>query len=410
MDYDRNPQRSVGLMANQGQAPNDFDFDSEHDPERARRLSNMLLRRHQQSRTNQGGDTQGRDALGGPGREGAPGEQQHLDLLGPAALLGPTGVQKTAPDGSMCMRRTGGICFFDDIERAEYLRVVGNRIDKANAAYLSALDAIRVDELLKKAPQLGFLAELAINVIGTATGGLLKGAIAHALKQVNLRAAWWGVVNPSELEGAVSTQSTVITTIVSDSLSIGKSKVKARFQGDTPQSQLKVMFINQMKNMVPSMMDSIDIQVGSGDDLTLLTAFHLFDPDVFTPEYCQGLVEEQVARLEAQHLDEIGPFKVGPVQDAGRTEVVRLHAYGKYRLAVIEFYKSKPMGRSHGEVWYTPSGQKFLNWIDDEFAGFATSAQEARNGAMKTMDVGGEHRLGSDVATWAQAARREGES
>jgi len=52
------------------------------------------------------------------------------------------------------------------------------------------------------------------------------------------------------------------------------------------------------------------------------------------------------------------------------------------------------MGRSYGHVWFTPHGQKFMNWVDDDLAGFAASAQSSRNGSMKTIDVSAGHDLG----------------
>ncbi|MGN6104480.1 MAG: hypothetical protein ACTHU0_05195 [Kofleriaceae bacterium] len=317
------------------------------------------------------------------------------------------------PSGSLLSRceqaPAATLCFLPDANREERRETFRDNTLTAQDSFHGALDSKRLEVLLAKTPKLGMLAEVLINLLGTVTGGLLNGALARALNNLNARAAWAGVIRASDMEGAIKSQSSVFKAVVSESISIGKAKVKSAFSHLAPQAQLKDAFLRTLQNEIGPTFSSIRSAVlGRADDLTLLLACEVFDPKVFNVDYCAGLIDAKLAAFESQHLDEIGPLKVGPVSNAGSTEVVRLHAFGKDRLAVVKFYESKPLGRGRGDVWYTPSGQTFLNWVDGDFAEFATATQEARNGAMKTIDVTGEHRLGAEVAKWAQEARGEG--
>src|SRR5690606_28783029 len=136
----------------------------------------------------------------------------------------------------------------------------------------------------------------------------------------------------------------------------------------------------------------------SGDDFALAVAAKLFSPDVFTVDACSHHVRSMLDRLEAQNIDEIGSHKVGAIDGALTKEVVQLQAFGQRRLALVNMFHRKKMGRSYGEDWYTQEGEEFVNWIDDDFGDFATATHESKNGALKTIDVSlTQDRFGPEV-------------
>lgn len=312
-------------------------------------------------------------------------------------------------EGPVCERPgASGACQLEQGYRHRLIEDLRGHVAIAVATYQSALQNARIDELLKKAPQLGLAAELLIAALGLVGGTLINAAAGFAVKEVNRRAVWNEVMKPGDFESAVAAQSTQLRGVIGAATGIAQGRAKQAFSGNTREAQLKSQFLGALQNEIAPTLDGIlQTVLDSGDDVALLVANALFDPSVFTVAACSQQVSAMLDRLEKQHLDDIGPFKAGAVPGAGETEVVRLEAFGQHRLAVINFFHRVKMGRMYGEDWYTKSGDEFLNWVDDDFADFATGAQENRNGAMKTIDVGvAPDRLGPQVSAWVEKTRK----
>lgn len=216
------------------------------------------------------------------------------------------------------------------------------------------------------------------------------------------------MLKPDALEGAVLAQTAHMKSVIGEATGIAKGRVKMAFTGNTAQSQLKEAFLAKLQNDIAPTLHAIRHGVlDTGDDAALLVTAGVFNPDAFTVNACSHHIRSLIDRLEKQNLDEIGSFKAGAVAGAGETEVVKLQSFGQHRLAVINSFHRVKMGRMYGDDSYTKEGQEFLNWVDDDFGDFAKSAQETRNGAMKTIDVSlFPDRFGPEVHAWVERTRK----
>jgi hypothetical protein len=328
----------------------------------------------------------------------------------PADYIGePKAGERYKQEGPVCERPgASGACQLEQGYRHRLIEDLRGHVAMAVATYQAALQNARIDELLKKAPQLGLAAELLVAALGLVGGTLLNVAAGLAVKEINRRAVWNEVMKPGDFEGAVTAQSIQLRGVIGAATGIAQGRAKQAFMGNTRGAQLKTQFLTTLQNQIAPTLDAIlETVLDSGDDAALLVANALFDPSVFTLDACSRQVSAMLDRLEKQHLDEIGPLKAGAVPGAGETEVVRLEAFGQHRLAVINFFHRVNMGRMYGEEWYTKSGDEFLNWVDDDFTDFATGAQESRNGVMKTIDVSvAPDRFGPQVSAWVDKMRK----
>jgi hypothetical protein len=206
----------------------------------------------------------------------------------------------------------------------------------------------------------------------------MNAAAGMAIKQLNRSAVWNETMKAGDFEAAVTAQTTQMRGVIGAATSIAQGKAKLAFTGNTPEAQQKTAFLGWLQaSIAPTLNAILNGILDSGDDVALLVANSLFDPDVFTVPVCAQQVAELLERLHQQNLDDLGPFKSGAVPGAGETEVVRLEAFGKQRLAVIKFFHRVKMGRMYGEDWYTKSGDEFVNWVDDDFADFAAGPRSS---------------------------------
>lgn len=312
-------------------------------------------------------------------------------------------------EGPLCERvGAKGTCHLEPGYRKRLVQELDTYVPTAVTAYQTALQNARIDELLKKTPQLGIVAELLIGGLSIVATGLLSGAAALAIKELNRRAAWKEVLQPDQFDAAVLAQTTHVRTVIGEATGIAKGRARLAFTGNTPQSKLKESLLAKLQNDIGPTLHAIRHNVlDTGDDAALIVATGLFDPDVFTVDACSHHVRGLIDRLENQHLDEIGPFKSGAVSGAGETQVVKLQSFGQHRLAVINFFHPVKMGHMHGEDWHTRDGEQFLSWVEDDLGDFAASAQESRNGAVKTIDVSlFPERFGPEVNAWVARTRR----
>lgn len=439
-DWDRKPQQQFGYSSYGQQEPEVDYVEAEIDRERARRASNALLRREQEKDRSQGkippvqqgfqtpGPTASERAYGSSSSNAAPvqlksktpqSQGQVIEMpeeyVGkPEVEMGPEYIgnepgEKYRHEGPVCERPGAvGVCNLDPGYRSRLIDDLKSFVPGAEARYLTALQTARIDELLKKAPQLGLAAELLIGALGVLGGALLNGAAAMAIKELHTRAVWNGAMKPDALESTVAAQTNHMRSVIAEAAGIAKGRAKLAFTGATPQSQIKEAFIAKLMNDAGPVLHAVRNDVlDSGDDFALAVAAKLFSPDVFTVDACSHHVRSMLDRLEAQNIDEIGSHKVGAIDGALTKEVVQLQAFGQRRLALVNMFHRKKMGRSYGEDWYTQEGEEFVNWIDDDFGDFATATHESKNGALKTIDVSlTQDRFGPEVKAWIERTRK----
>lgn len=306
--------------------------------------------------------------------------------------------------GPVCERpAAAGACYLTPTQRRGMIEQINRYVPLAANNYQTALQNARIDELLKKAPQLGLVAELLIGALGLVSGTLLNGVMAKALNSLAERAIAKGTMKATDLTGIVAAQSGHVRNIIAEAIGISKGRAKLHFAGHTPQSQVKVAFLTKLQNEVSPVVNSIAEGVlNTGDDAAIVLTRHMLDPVVFSVEACSAHVNGMLTKLAEQHIDDIGPIDSGAVHDVGTTEIVRLQSWGKQRLALMRFIETKKLGRIQGDDLYTSASSQFVNWIDDDFGDFATSVQENRHGSMKTIDVSLGHRFGTEVQTWVE--------
>ncbi|NVB79692.1 MAG: hypothetical protein HOV81_14950 [Kofleriaceae bacterium] len=332
--------------------------------------------------------------------------KQEIEM--PAAYVGNEPGERYKHEGAVCERPGAvGVCHLDPQYRHGLIEDLDTFIPTAIGSYQTALQNARIDELLKKAPQLGLVAELLIGAVGVVGGALLSSAATLAIKELNRRGVWNGAMKPDDFETAVTTQSNHMKNVLSEVSGIAKGRAKLAFTGATPQSQAKESFLRELQNDIgPLLHDILNNVKDTGDDLALVVAAKLFSPKVFTVKACFEHISGMIDRLEKQNLDDVGPDKSG-VSGAAVTQVVRLHSFGQHRLAVLKFAHRVKLGRSYGEDWYTQEGKEFVNWVDDDFGEFAAGLQESRNGAMTTIDVSFyQDRFGPEVKAWVDRTRK----
>lgn len=205
MDNDRRSEQEIGYGIVQSPSAVEVDVDAEHDQDVSRRASMTDLHRLQQQYTSRGAIPPVQHGFATPGPTASelafgPGTQ----AVGPAAIQAAQATQATQGtqgsryNGPLCERPGAhGTCQLTPTERHARVDDLNRRAGFAATAFHAAVQNARIDELLKKAPQLGLVGELLIGLLGTVTTGLLGVAIGRAITVLNTR----GMTSPLEIGG-----------------------------------------------------------------------------------------------------------------------------------------------------------------------------------------------------------------
>lgn len=157
-EHEQSKSSNVNVEAHE---PEQDHVEAEHDGAAARRASMADLRRAHRQYTSKGAIPPvaegGRDA--GPTASERAYDKPEIEM--PAAYVGHEPGERFKYEGPVCERPgADGICYLDPGYRGRLIGDLNTFIPTAIGSYRTALQNARIDELLKKAPQLGLAAEL----------------------------------------------------------------------------------------------------------------------------------------------------------------------------------------------------------------------------------------------------------
>lgn len=321
----------------------EVDVDAEHDPAVARRASLAALRREQLRYASKAAIPPAQEGLSQPG----PTISGHLTA--PSAQIS-TG-QPLVDKGLGCTDKPMGTegCFLSPARRGLLLAECHGRILRAEIHFTSALNQIRVDELLKKEPEKSaLLMELLIDVIGHVGVSTVLKAFA-ALKGGAIEGVQQYVENANELPAAMSAESSGhLTTALSMAAGLGKKTATTELGPQTDptkpeegtQKASNVAYLSYLESRAGTIYQYIseDMIAGLSDSL-LLTLTEAFDTKHHSVEVYKQELSGKLKRFDGSGVRKLGVTK---------NESFDLISDGTWLHDTRAFWVKSPLGRRLG--------------------------------------------------------------
>jgi hypothetical protein len=314
-------------------------------------------------------------------------------------------------DGSVCDKAPGGTdCFLTKDQRSRAVLQLTENVNLAATSYLSALVSIQ-GELAFEKKGWGVGTELLLAALSSTVVFSVEAAATILAAKLLARAAWEGKILASSIEGISVKAVSGIKALAASGLGAGKAALAARFTSLGPDEAEKATMIEALKGRATGYWKDISDEVKGGTDAELMIGLHGTDPKIINYESFRAAIEDLYARYKSQHLEKVQTGRVQG-QDRGGTEVVRLTAGKRSRLALVILEKDISMQTSgHGSDRYFLNGRReFVSWIDSEFEDAAIDTQHSKVGEMKEIDVSdpASHPFRDptySVEEWAQRAK-----
>jgi hypothetical protein len=335
---------------------------------------------------------------------------------------------KYLDEGAVCDRpdrAKDAKCLFDHEQRLRIIERIGTNIPVIHSSYLTALGKARVEVLMHKKAGWGFAAELLFNLATAAlTAGVgfavtklaAKGVRAFLDKESTtdkaIEMARDGSMSADAAEkvlaqGFVRAQTGKATFVVNNASRALKPVLKSQFDHFPPEVALKGKFIDLLMNNASQLFTKARNEaLDDGDDSVLLTMLGAMDPEHLSVSYFTAAVSDLLARFDASHVAEVGPWIQQGVE-AGTTETVLVIANGRSRFAIVQFGEIKHVGRLRGgESLETDGSDRFVGFVDDDLTGVARMAQHQLVGEVKVIDAS-KHKLSRAAAldAWVESTR-----
>lgn len=304
-----------------------------------------------------------------------------------------------ADKGSACERTPAvGQCMLRPDQRGRLVQELTSQIHYSLDNYEQALANTRVELLLQKDSGWGFVTELIVSVLSTV---LLAGVGALAAKfaaKVVTAAVESGEIAAADFDTALKAHQALFTGSVKQVLSAAKTPLRSRLAGYSQQTLDRVAFITDLQSSATHVFSEIEQRAKLGDDAQLIYARAAMDQEHLSVNAFKDQIDDALARFSASHLDDLG-WGPGPITAEYR--VTRFVRGTMSRLAVVNFRTRRKLGTSHGDDWYTPGGNVFMNWIDDDLAEAAVAIQGQHGSGMATIDLEDDPSWLNNHAIWA---------
>jgi hypothetical protein len=297
-------------------------------------------------------------------------------------------------DGASCEQEDADKehCFLTKEQRTRLASVLGDVCGSAMDNYRDAINDARIELLTSEESSWGFLAEF---LFGLASGGLIgaamKGlaALRNAARGKELDA--FDIMRGEEVsETFLSRMATIPDAPISNVLNNASRGVREHLKKGAkkaaPGTAGKVAFLEMMRDRIKEVQDMLVTDAPAALDDVELAALTLSyrDADAHSTSAYRASINDMLSRFSSQRIAEVGDTK----PREGTKRVVSLRANGRSRLALVEGL----MNAGEENPWSYSGWGRFLNFVDDEFAGVAIDMYTAKTrGTIEQLDVTDGH-------------------
>ncbi len=265
-------------------------------------------------------------------------------------------------------------------DRSRLATLLASRVGLAHTNFVNAVTLKQVEAMTRSVSNWGFMAELVFGVASLAVGA---GLIAMAKRFTALPKPGLPGVDPSSM---VTIEAMPADGIDKDHVLLGwkqisagiRNRVRSAVNGPTGDPGGRRAFLQSLKASAGQMSQTISEQaLVALNDQEAVGLYHAYHIDHHQEDAYANRIEELLARLEAQKIDDIGKDLE---HDFGQREVVQLKYRGRLRRAMVAKDDAQP-------VDWARRPPRFISWVDAAFGEYADQVQRARAGDVEVVEL-----------------------